>query len=82
MFGCSWIEERVDQTVKVLQQPPIRNLIKINPTFLELRDDTAKIAFLYDLEICKNFLVLPVKYVVFLYSVCWKYFHPNKHLAI
>jgi hypothetical protein len=62
--------------------PPVQNLIKINPTFLELRDDTAKIDSLYNLEMCKNFLVLPIKYAVFFYNVCWKYFHPSKHLAI
>ena len=44
-------------------------------------ETTQKLASLCDLEICKNCLVLAIKYVVFLYNVCWNYFHPSKHLA-
>jgi len=81
MFGCSLLEGQVDPTLKVFQRRPVKKIIKISPKFLELRDDTTKIASLCDLEICKNWLVLAIKFVVFLYSVYWNYCHPNKHLA-
>jgi hypothetical protein len=42
---------------------------------------TAKVSYVCHLEVCNNYGVLAIKCIVFLYSVCWKYFHPNRHLA-
>jgi hypothetical protein len=55
--------------------------MKTIPIFLELRDATAKTISLYRLEICKNCEVLTLMYIMFLYTVRWKCFHPNKHLS-